>query len=299
MEPDTIDIESSQSSSETDETWGHDLPLGLDSPSMEDPNRRVAAMQIMEQLPQEVDTDMAHSFTEHDASDSSKKRLIQPDTINNILAAYFKQQQPHADEQARITTVVIAGFLKIHMEIELFEFVAFPPRLMKTPYHHLDKMALHMTRDWSLNPPPDTPIQHPYDNHGFRPSHFVPKQHKALKAILSAHTLKYTYGHRPGHHNAWHDVAIPTMAKLMKQYCLVHNMMTEGPEFNETKALLLKTLLRLHMVIEEMPLYTFFNRVRKLPLADLKKQCVALCKMADATTPATARFKPTTGGSED
>jgi hypothetical protein len=76
-------------------------------------------------------------------------------------------------------------------------------------------------------------------------------------------------------------------------------MKTKGPEFHETRALLLKTLLRLHMVTEEMPLHTFFNRVRQRSLTELKQQCTALCKKAEVSTPATARFKTTPGGSEE
>ena len=63
-----------------------------------------------------------------------------------------------------------------------------------------------------------------------------------------------------------------------------------GAEFLETRKMLIKTL---HMITEDLPLYTFFNRVRQFSLADLKKQCAELCIMADEKTPATARFKAT------
>ena len=155
-----------------------------------------------------------------------------------------------------------------------------------------------MARDVSLNPPPGTPVEHPYDAYGFRPSHFVTKQHDKLKTILNAHTLNFNL-QRNGPATAWHAVSNRAMTALVKQHCLVHSINPRSQPYEETKALLLKTLLQVHLVIEGMPLYTFLNRVRVLPLAKLKEQCVALCKMVDLTTPATARFKPTIGGSED
>ena len=137
-------------------------------------------MQMMEQLPHTVDTDIAWTFTEHATSGETKRRVISPDILNQMLASYFKHQNISPDEESRIKTVVIAGFLQIHMEIEMYEYPAFPPNLMVTSYPDLDKLAVLMARDSTLLPPPDMPIKHPYDNRGFSIGHFVAKQHKAV-----------------------------------------------------------------------------------------------------------------------
>ena len=120
-----------------------------------------------------------------------------------------------------------------------------------------------------------------------------------MKDILSAHSCKFSYGEQFDKSPEWNKVTKPAMARLVLQHCLVHKMKKNAPEHNETKCLLIKTLLRIHLGVEEMPLFTFFNRIRQFPLAMLKDQCTALCELAEMTTPATAKVKNNSGGSED
>ena len=181
----------------------------------------------------------------------------------------------------------------------MYEYPAFPPRLMATSFSDLDKRAMLMARDRTLLPPPDMPIKHAYDDTGFKVSNFVAKQHRAVRDILSDHSQVFTYRQQLNIGTKWQDVTTATKAKLLKQYCLVHKVPMSGAEFHETRKMLIKTLLRLHMITEDLPLYTFFNRIRQYSLAELKKQCAELCIMADEKTPATARFKATPGSSED
>ena len=175
--------DSSQSISNADEDLdnmeGSDQPFGLEAEQMGNPLIRAAAMTIIEKVPEEVDLDTPLDF--YNNSHPNQATRVTAEDLNNLKTEYIAKFNPAEDEMHRTLALIVKGFLPIHMDIEYYEWAAFLPRLLQVDQSTLDKIAMSMTRDQSLMPPLGKPLQHPYDDLGFRTEHFSSKQKKKEK----------------------------------------------------------------------------------------------------------------------